>query len=140
MASHDPHLFTIDVRFSELDAYGHLNHAVYATYFETARIAALRDHDLDLIGLADAGFQFVVATLTIDFKRPATANDSLRVETVVEEIRRASSRWKQSIWRGDELLAVAEVRAGLTDTTGKPARPPDWLIERLAPLVPASTQ
>ena len=36
------HETTIAVRFSELDPYGHVNHAVYLTYFEQARCEANR--------------------------------------------------------------------------------------------------
>jgi acyl-CoA thioester hydrolase len=130
-----PHTITIEVRFSELDPYGHLNHAVYATFFETARVGALREVDLDLVALAAEGFQFVVTQLILDYKRPAVAHDVVTVTTEVAETRRASTVWAQRMLRGDEVLATAEVRSAITDTRGKPVRPPAWVLERLAPLV-----
>ena len=125
----------IEVRFSELDPYGHLNHAVYATYFETARVIALREVDLDLVALATEGLQFVVTQLVLDYKRPAVANDVVTVTTEVGETRRASTIWNQHMVRDEELLAAATVRSAIIDNRGKPVRPPDWVFERLALLV-----
>jgi acyl-CoA thioesterase FadM len=34
-----PFVTTLDVRFRDLDGLGHVNHAVYLTYFEAARLA-----------------------------------------------------------------------------------------------------
>lgn len=125
----------IEVRFSELDPYGHLNHAVYATYFETARVIALREVDLDLVALAADGLQFVVIQLVVDYKRPAVANDVVTVTTELGETRRASTIWNQHMVRDEEPLATATVRSAITDSRGKPVRPPSWVFERLAPLV-----
>ncbi len=125
----------IEVRFSELDPYGHLNHAVYATYFETARVIALREVDLDLVALAADGLQFVVIQLVVDYKRPAVANDVVTVTTELGETRRASTIWNQHMARDEESLATATVRSAITDSRGKPVRPPSWVFERLAPLV-----
>ncbi len=125
----------IEVRFSELDPYGHLNHAVYATYFETARVIALREVDLDLVALAADGIQFVVTQVVLDYKRPAMANDVVTITTEVSEVRRASTVWGQRMLRGDDVLATATVRSAIIDDRGKPVRPPAWVFERLAPLV-----
>lgn len=128
------HRCSIPVRFAELDPYGHLNHAVYATYFETARIAALRDHDLELTAMAEGGYQLVVTTITLDFKQPAVANDVVEITTWVTETGRASSVWSQQMRRDGALVASARVKAAVTDLTGRPTRPPEWLWERLEPL------
>lgn len=134
------HSISIDVRFSELDPYGHLNHAVYATYFETARIVALDESDLALGPLAEQGYQFVVTRLVLDYKRPAVANDTVEVTTWVSQMRRASTTWSQAMHRGDELLATAAIRSAITDTTGRPTRPPAWVFERLGPLIDLDDQ
>lgn len=130
-----PHTLDIEVRFSELDPYAHLNHAVYATYFETARVVALRDVDLDLVALAGEGLQFVVIRLTLDYRRPAVAHDVVTITTEIQETRRASTVWFQQMLRDDEVLATATVRSAITDRKGKPIRPPVWVFDRLAPLM-----
>lgn len=129
-----PHVTPIKVRFNELDPYGHVNHAVYISYFEHARTEALEAIGLPLEKMAEQGVQVVVMDLTAAYKRPAVAGDTLHVETWLSELRRASTRWRQVIRRGDEICVTITLRGGITDNAGKPMRPPAWLFENLAEL------
>mgnify|MGYP001822510053 FL=1 len=134
------HRTTIHVRFAELDPYAHVNHAVYVTYFEVARTEALAEVGLGLDHLARQGFQFVVTDLSVRYRRAAGAGDTLTIETGVVKVSRASSVWRQRITRpvaeGEpELLVEAELKIGVTDRRGRPAKPPAWIFEALAPLV-----
>ncbi len=128
------HRTTIDVRFNEIDPYGHVNHSVYLTYCEVGRTDALTACGIPLQAMADQGFQLVVTSLEVRFRAAATAGDTLVVETGIGRMRRASGTWSQRILRGDEVLLTAEVTAGVTDVDGKPTRPPDWLFPALEPL------
>jgi acyl-CoA thioester hydrolase len=132
------HITTIDVRFAELDPYGHVNHAVYITYFEVARTEALASCEIPLQSMAEAGYQLVVTKLDVRFRSPAAAGERLTVETSVAELRRASGVWRQRILRGDEVLVTGLVTAAVTDTAGRPTRPPDWLFPAMKSLVVAS--
>ena len=60
---------TIDVRYRDIDAMGHVNNAVYATYLETAR-AALFAERLD-IALTTA--PTLLTSLQIDHPAPITS-------------------------------------------------------------------
>lgn len=139
-----PHRTIITVRFSELDPYNHVNHAVYLTYFEHARVEALASVDLAMQDMAAAGYQFVVTDLSVRFRRAAEAGQTLVVETSVSEIRRASSVWSQRIIDAcsddPAVYVTAEVKAGVTDTAGRPTKPPQWIFQRCEPLVPIPTQ
>lgn len=130
-----PHVATLDVRFSELDPYGHVNHAVYVSYFEVARTEALAACEIPLDVMAERGYQIVVTSIEVRYRRPATAGDRLTIETSLSELRRASGTWSQRICRGDEVLVTAEVKAGVTDRRGKPTKPPDWLFPALERLL-----
>jgi YbgC/YbaW family acyl-CoA thioester hydrolase len=130
-----PHLTTIDVRFSELDLYGHVNHAVYLTYLEVARTEALASCDVPIDVMAERGYQVVVTAVDVRYRRPATMGDRLTVETAITGQRRASSTWSQRVVRGGELLAAAELSIAVTDRAGRPTRPPDWLFPALKPLL-----
>ena len=146
------HQTTIDVRFAELDPYGHVNHAVYATYLEVGRTEALVECGVPLQELAAAGFQLVVTKLDMTFHAPAVAGDSLIVTTAVANLRRASGTWRQQVLRADragesdgaaaraadsgqERLVTGLITAAVTDTAGRPTRPPDWLFPALEPLL-----
>ena len=86
--------------------------------------------------MARRGYQLVVTHIDVRFRAAATAGERLIVETSLGDLRRASGTWSQRILRDGEVLATAEVTAGVTDATGRPTRPPDWLfpaLERLRP-------
>lgn len=133
-AASTPPEHTLRVRFHELDPNGHVNHGVYANYFETARIELLESLGFGPGVLADRGVHLVVVELRIRFKRPARAGDRLTVDTRIAELGRASSWWHQTLRRGDEVIAEAEVRSGATDRTGRPCRPPADLVAVLTEL------
>jgi acyl-CoA thioester hydrolase len=133
------HTMEIKVRFGELDAYGHVNHAVYLAYLEAARVEALTTVGLDLDRLQDDGFHIIVVDLRIRFRRPARLGDVLTVETTISELGRASSRWQQRVLRAGDTLLTAEVRGALTDRAGRPRAAPPAFGEALAPLCVSST-
>ncbi|TKX52504.1 acyl-CoA thioesterase, partial [Halorubrum sp. SS7] len=61
----------IDVRFRDIDAMGHVNNAVYATYIEQARTRYFRDVlDVDISRAST-----VLASISIDFRSPVELAD-----------------------------------------------------------------
>ncbi len=122
---------SLGVRFHELDAYGHVNHAVYLNYFEQARVELLESLGFGLGVLRGRGIQLVVVETTIRFRAPAELGDRLVIETELSRLRRATSIWAQRLVRGATVLASAEVRSAATDMTGRPIRPPADLIAAL---------
>ena len=136
------HTTTIIPRFGELDPYNHVNHAAYVSYFEAARCVALDDIDTSLSDLGERGLQIVVTRLEVKFREPATARDSLIVETYVDELKRVSSTWKQQITRESDsrVLVQAELTLGICDYQGKPTKPPADLNESLSRLCSEDAQ
>jgi acyl-CoA thioester hydrolase len=128
------HSITLRVRFNELDPYNHVNHAVYISYFETARVEALAAIGLPINELAEKGFQFVITEVHARYRQPALAGDVVTVETWLSKTGRVSSIWSQRIMREDTVLVEGEVRAGITNVEGRAARPPAWLNEQLLQL------
>ncbi len=118
------HEMALDVRWGELDAYQHVNHAVYVAYFETARIAALESIGWSMTTLADAGIMILAIELSVRFRAPAVEADQLTIATSVREIRAASTRWHQRISRGATELVTAEVVGAITNLEGRPRRLP----------------
>lgn len=128
------HELEIKVRFAELDPYDHVNHAAFIGYLETARIEALEARGVSLPALRDEGRLLVVARLAVRFLRPAGAGDRLVVSTRVEEVGRASTRWRQQIHRAAEVLVEAEVIGAVTDLGGRPVRMPERIRQALEAL------
>jgi acyl-CoA thioester hydrolase len=84
----------IEIRWRDLDPYGHVNHAVFLTYLEEVR-------DEWLIGaVGDDALGYVVARVEIDFRRELTQADDRVVARV-----RLDSLGTSSV-RTDEELTV----------------------------------
>jgi acyl-CoA thioester hydrolase len=128
------HTTEIKVRFGELDAYGHVNHAVYLAYFEAARVEALAEAGFSLDRLQRDGFHIVVIDLHVRFHRPAVLGDVLTVETTLTKLGHASSHWRQRILCHGNPIVSAELRGAITDLEGRPRRAPDTLAAALEPL------
>ena len=119
------HETTLKVRSYECDSYGHVNHAVYVNYLEHARIEYLHAAGFDYEGMVAAGYFMVVARLEIDYRRPTFANDELRIETEPARTRRASGTMRQTVRRGDEVVASGMATWCVVDREGRPARLPE---------------
>lgn len=123
---------TLRVRFHELDPYGHVNHAVYLTYLEVARIDHLAALGVDLLELAGrTGAQLVVAGIEVDYLAAAVAGDEVTVTCTLHERRRASARFVQEIHREASVLVRARVRTATIDPAGRPVALPEELVTAL---------
>ena len=81
----------IDMRWRDLDPLGHVNNAVYITYFELARlgyIAALAPNapGIDARTPLPRDFQFILAEVTCHYRSPATLGDRLVVDIWVSRV------------------------------------------------------
>ena len=75
------------VRFRDLDARGHVNNAVYMTYFETARMMMWAE----MTGSIELqGREMIVAEITCTYKSPALFNEVLEITVRPMAIRRSS--------------------------------------------------
>ncbi len=73
-----PFRFTcpIEVRFRDCDAMGHVNHAVYFTYFEVARFAYWRKLEIERLA---GEVSYVIARAECDFRASVRTGDHLQV-------------------------------------------------------------
>ena len=90
-----PIKLTIQIRWRDLDPLGHVNNAVYLTYFELARLAYIRavlgaDAPIDRRTLLPADFQFILAEVTCHYRSPATLGDQLAATIWVAQVGRKS--------------------------------------------------
>ena len=96
----------IEIRWRDLDAYRHVNNAVYATYLEECRDELV---DSVLEGIGDV-WDYVLARVAIDYRRELTqADDVVVVRCVVERLGTSSITLREEIrTRDGELSAEAE--------------------------------
>ncbi len=98
--------FTVDVpvRFRDLDPLSHVNHAVYASYLETARV----DYLADVVGMSGDDLAFVVANLEIGYKRPIVTGDDPTVALWVSRLGDSSCTMEYEIRVDSDVVATAE--------------------------------
>ncbi|HEY6836695.1 MAG TPA: thioesterase family protein [Gaiellaceae bacterium] len=95
----------VEIRWADVNAFGHVNNAAYATYLEECRDEWL-EH-----GLRDgeAAWDFVVARLAIDFRRELRLEDyEVVVRCRLARLGSSSVTTAETIVAGDELAAEAE--------------------------------
>lgn len=72
-----PFRYDVRVEWRDLDAAGHVNHAVYLTYMESARTAA---YFALSGGKGAAQLDIILARAEVDYRSAATLHDDLAVE------------------------------------------------------------
>jgi len=128
------HECALEARSYECDSYGHVNNAIYLNYLEYARVEFLRKAGISYQGLREKGYGLVITRVCIDYKVPVLEGDRLRVLTSPRQKGRASSTFSQRIYRGEELVADAEVTWACIGPEGRPVRfPPELGVRELEP-------
>jgi acyl-CoA thioester hydrolase len=85
------HRVTIDVRFADTDAMGHVNNAVYLTYCEMARIRYWSDVTGEPVALGHEGAEsLILAEARITYRAPVFHGETVTVETRATHIGRSS--------------------------------------------------
>ena len=94
--------FDLETRYPDYDTKGHVNNAVYLTYFEIARNRVW----VAMGGGADFGF--VVAEATVRYMSQARIGDPLDIEITTSEIRNKAWVWSYRITNTQTQATVAE--------------------------------
>ena len=76
----------LSVRFRDCDAMGHVNHAVYLTYFEQCRLTFWRE----VTGTPSPHTRVIIARAECDYRAPAHFGDELEVRVMVDAVGRSS--------------------------------------------------
>lgn len=130
--------FSIPIRvyWEDTDAGGVVYHASYVRFLERARSEWLRARG---IGQWQArqhdDMVLAIRAMQLDFLKPARLDDELRVTVDTVEPGRASLVMRQTIFRDDQRVLTAEVRAVcLVASTFQPRALPEWLANPELPL------
>lgn len=119
----------VQVRFRDLDALGHVNNAVYLTYFEVARAAYFSRLERDWV---ERG-HFILARAEVDFLRPIHLEDPVEVGVRVVRIGCSSFDMEYRVEvRGEEAARGRTVQVWLEG--GRPAPLPEAIRERIRAL------
>lgn len=125
------HRTRLDVRFRDVDAFGHVNNSVFLSYIEQGRIAYLAERLGKPISLqAVEELPLILGHLSIDYRSPIFFNQTVEVETRIDWIGRTSFAMSHRLSAGDDRHLVAEASSVLVCYDYTAARPmpvpDDW--------------
>lgn len=130
----DPALFTWPIRvyYEDTDTGGVVYHANYLRFLERARTEWLRARGWSQERLKqDSGIGFVVAAMTIDFRRAARLDDELLATVRIKARRRVSLDFEQTLVAARNpacLYVQATAQVACVDLSSlRPHRLPDNL-------------
>ncbi|NEU56145.1 thioesterase family protein [Halorussus sp. MSC15.2] len=109
----------VDVRFQDLDTMGHVNNAVYATYFEQARVAYFEE----VLDVPLHEVESVLANLEIDFRRPVEMVGEVTVGVRVTELGTTSIPMEYEVRADGEIAATGETVQVAVDSETGSSRP-----------------
>jgi acyl-CoA thioester hydrolase len=98
----------IEIRWRDVDAYGHVNNAVYLNYLEEARDAWVQ---AVLGAVSGSTWDFVLARVEIDFRAELTQDDgAVIVRCRLDRIGRSSVGTREEVRKQDGTIS-AEARS-----------------------------
>jgi len=116
----------IQVRFRDLDAYGHVNNAVYMSYLEVSRVELI--HDLFMRDMAN-NIQYLLISVKLDYLQPILLNDKVFVHCKFDEPGKVRFKVKYNLHNGEGKVFAKgySEHALFNGNTNRPMRlPVEW--------------
>ena len=117
------------VYYEDTDASGRVYHANYLKFFERGRTDLIYQtkytHD---ILLNKFNIIFVVKECSVKFIKPALFEDTIKVNTKIDELTRVKIKFNQKIYRGNDLLAEAQILVLPISKFGKISKLPNEIF------------
>ncbi|GAB2939652.1 YbgC/FadM family acyl-CoA thioesterase [Hafnia psychrotolerans] len=124
----------ITVRGFHIDVYQHVNNARYLEFLESARWEWL-DNKSGFKWMSANNIAFIVVNININYRKPATLGDLLRIDSSLQQINGRSGVIEQVITRDGDMVADATLTFVCIDLRTQKALPLEGeLLERLREL------
>ena len=119
----------IEIRWRDMDGYGHVNNAAYLTYLEEARDEWLAS----VLGGSEAIWDYVLARVAIDFRRELRqADGEVLVRCRLDRIGTASVHTRELVLKPDGTLAAEASAVLVARELGQGRSRPLTAVEREA--------
>jgi acyl-CoA thioester hydrolase len=106
------------IRYADTDRQGHVNNAVFSTYFETGRAEMVYDEETPL--LTEKNTSFVIASFKVDYLLEIKWPGQINIGTAVTRIGNSSIGLYQQLFQEHKCVAKAEtVIVQVDDGTAK---------------------
>ncbi|PCI96549.1 MAG: thioesterase [Flavobacteriales bacterium] len=112
----------VRVRYSETDMMGYCYYGNYATYFEVARVEAIRQLGFSYRQMEDDGIALPVLEFAIKYFKPAFYDDELMIETTITEVPKARIHFTYKTFNTEGVL-LNEAKTSLVFINKKTMKP-----------------
>ncbi len=131
--SRDASVIQIRVRYSETDQMGTFYNSRALEWFECGRTEAARQLGIPYAEMEARGLMLPLTEARVFYHGRARYDDLLEVETKIGMTGKARIRFDVDIRHvGGERVASGYTVHAVTDSGGRPMRPPDWFTNALS--------
>ena len=125
------HQIQVRVRYSETDQMGVVYHGSYIPYFEIGRVEWLRNKGVSYKIMEESGIGLPIVSMNINYKKSARYDELLTVHTVFKSQSSVKIEFDCAIYNeSKELLTTGHFMLVFVSLkTGRPAAPPDYILE-----------
>lgn len=88
-----------EIRFADLDAYGHVNNALYFTYLENVRVKVFEEHFGRFL---ESDLMFLVARAECDYRQPISLYDRLQITIEAPLVKHSSFEFHYRLHDAEE--------------------------------------
>lgn len=114
------HNTNLRVRYQETDKMGVVYNANYFVWFEVGRTEYYRSLGMSYNQMEQRGIMLPVIEANCKYKRPATYDDYITVETTIAKLTPVRIRFSYHIKREEELLVTGFTEHAFVDSNGRP--------------------
>ena len=124
--------FKTKVYYEDTDSGGVVYYAKYLKFIERARTNLIQELGYSLKLLSEKyDCHFVVKNIVCNYIQSAKLEDDLSIQTKFLEIKKASFKLEQIIYKEDKAIFESEVIMVNINSIGKPLKIPNLLISKL---------
>ena len=129
------HSTKLRVAYGHTDKMGFLFHGHYPHFFSIARTEAIRSLGMSYKQLEDNGIIMPVSKLQMNFIRPASYDDILKIDTIVRNLEKDKISFHYNVFKEDERICTrATAQLAFMDMkTKQRIDMPDQLMKKLNP-------
>jgi len=123
------------VRYAETDQMGYAYYGNYATYYEVARVEALRQVGFQYKKMEEDGIMMPVTELNCKFIKPAKYDELITVKVSITSLPavRMFFRYEVIGESGDKLNEGETTLVFINKLSNRPCKAPDYLLKILEP-------
>jgi len=121
----------IRVRYAETDMMGYVYYGNYASYFEVARVEAIKNLGFSYKKMEDDGIALPVLEFSVKYFKPAFYDDELLIKTTIDILPHVKIHFLYQTFnvKGDLINSAETTLVFFNKKTNKPCAAPQYFLD-----------